>query len=85
MGERENLSGMPFGVAYALKLSGVKQVMSSLWSISDAATSFFMIDFYEHLSGCNDAHKALRLTQNDMRKSNEYSSPYYWAAFVLTE
>lgn len=85
MGERENLSGMPFGVAYALKISGVKQVMSSLWSISDAATSFFMIDFYEHLSGCNDAHKALRLTQNDMRKSNEYSSPYYWAAFVLTE
>lgn len=85
LGERENLNGLPFGVAYALKLAGVRQVLSSLWSISDAATSTFMKKFYEHLSVCNDAHTALSLTQRDMRNSAEYSSPYYWAAFVLTE
>lgn len=85
LGETRNLTGLPFGVAYALKLAGVKQVLCSLWSIKDDATAAFMKTFYEHLFTVGDAREALRMTQKDMMSSREYSSPYYWASFVIVE
>lgn len=85
LGETRNLTGVPFGVAYALKLAGVRQVLCSLWSIKDDATVAFMKKFYEYLFTVNNAREALRMTQKDMMKSREYSSPYYWASFVIVE
>lgn len=85
LGETRNLTGVPFGVAYALKLAGVKQVLCSLWSIKDDATATFMKKFYEYLFNVNNAREALRMTQQDMMRSREYSSPYYWASFVIVE
>lgn len=85
LGDTRNLTGVPFGVAYALKLAGVKQVLCSLWSIKDNATAVFMKSFYSHLFASRDARAALRMAQEQMRNSNDYASPYYWASFVIVE
>lgn len=85
LGETKNVTGVPFGVAYALKMAGVKQVLCSLWTINDAATSVFMKAFYKHLFAVGNARRALRLTQKEMMTSREYSSPYYWASFEIVE
>ncbi len=84
LGENRNLTGVPFGVAYALKMAGVKQVVCSLWSISDKATALFMGSFYQHLLTTQDATKSIRLARQDMINKG-YTSPYYWASFVLIE
>lgn len=84
LGEDRNLTGMPFGVAYALKDAGVSQVMCSLWSISDKATYVYMKHFYSHLMDNESPSEALRHTVNDMKKEG-YKSPYYWASFILVE
>ena len=84
LGEDRNLTGMPFGVAYALKDAGVKQILCSLWSISDRATSVFMRYFYRHLVGSGTPAAALRQAVRDMRAAG-YDSPYYSASFILVE
>ena len=84
LGESRNLTGLPFGVAYALRLAGVKQVLCALWSVSDQATTQFMCYFYRHLLTGRDARVALQQAQHDMIAAG-YTSPYYWAAFQLVE
>lgn len=84
LGEDRNLTGMPFGVAYALKDAGVGQVMCSLWSISDLATYVYMKYFYSHLMENKTPFEALKHTIQDMKKDG-YKSPYYWASFILIE
>lgn len=84
LGEDRNLTGMPFGVAYALKYAGVSLVMCSLWSISDKATLVYMKHFYRHLIENGKPSKALRHTVKDMKEEG-YKSPYYWASFILIE
>ena len=84
LGEDRNLTGMPFGVAYALKEAGVGQVMCSLWSISDIATYVYMKHFYTHLMGCKSPSEALKNTIKDMRDDG-YKAPYYWDSFILVE
>lgn len=84
LGEDRNLTGMPFGVAYALKDAGVRQVMCSLWSISDKATYVYMKHFYSHLVKGESPTEAIKHTIRDLREDG-YKSPYYWASFILIE
>lgn len=84
LGEDRNLTGMPFGVAYALKDAGVDKVMCSLWSISDKATYVYMKHFYRHLMNNECPSIAMRHTIKNMREDG-YKSPYYWASFILVE
>lgn len=84
LGENTNLTGMPFGVAYALKMAGVGQVLCSLWSVDDAVTSVYMKHFYHYLTQVGDPAAALKLTIARM-KHDGYTSPYYWASFILVE
>jgi CHAT domain-containing protein len=43
-----------------------------------------MVRYYENLLGGMGRSEALRQVQLEMIKSDDYSHPYYWAAFVLT-
>ena len=82
LGDLTNTTGVVYGVANAMKTSGVPQILISLWDIPDEATSVAMTSFYTHLMTGVSTHEALTLTRKDMI-SNGYSDPYYWASFVI--
>jgi CHAT domain-containing protein len=81
LGDVDDNEGV-FGLQRAFKMAGVKQVLMSLWSVPDKETSELMVNFYSFLLQNGDAHNALHSAQMLMKKKY---SPYYWAAFVLTE
>lgn len=65
--------------------SGANSVISSLWNVNDASTTFLMKNFYSNLT--NNQTKVDALTNAKRKYLKEHSlserSPYYWASFVL--
>lgn len=76
----EGLVGLTRGFMYA----GARRVVVSLWSVNDVATSEVMAKFYQKMlqEGQNPV-SALRAAQLEMWKSQQWQSPYYWAAFTV--
>jgi CHAT domain-containing protein/Tfp pilus assembly protein PilF len=74
----EGLLGLPRMFFYA----GSKSVVSTLWSIGDRSTAYFMDGFYEYLSRGYGKAAALRFAKVRMLRS-KYAHPFHWAAFVL--
>jgi CHAT domain-containing protein/tetratricopeptide (TPR) repeat protein len=70
------------GLNRAFIYAGASNVVASLWTVDDKATSFLMKAFYSHLKQGRSEAAALQAAQTATRK--EYPHPYYWAAFVLT-
>lgn len=58
--------------------------MCSLWSVDDAATCVYMKHFYHCLTQVGNPAAALKLTVARMKRDG-YTSPYYWASFILVE
>ncbi|PZV09011.1 MAG: hypothetical protein DCF22_19200 [Leptolyngbya sp.] len=79
-GDRRAALGMA-GVAVR---SGARSTLASLWSVSDRSTATLMIEFYRELGkpGMTKA-EALRRAQVALLHQDDYTSPYYWAPFVL--
>jgi CHAT domain-containing protein len=77
----EGLVGLTRGFMYA----GAPRVVASLWKVDDAATAELMRRFYEEMFGPRKLRPAaaLRQAQLALAKTTRWSSPYYWAAFVL--
>ena len=76
----EGLVGLTRGFMYA----GTPSVVASLWDVRDEATSELMSRFYEKMF--KDRMKpaaALRAAQVSMWKERRWSTPYYWAGFIL--
>lgn len=76
----EGLVGLTRGFMYA----GAKSVVVSLWSVQDAGTSELMKKFYHQMleKGLTPV-AAMRAAQLEMIQSEQWKSPYYWAAFVV--
>jgi CHAT domain-containing protein/Tfp pilus assembly protein PilF len=76
----EGLVGLTRGFMYA----GAQRVVASLWQVDDQATAQLMQAFYRGMlkEGLRPA-AALRAAQLEMSKQKRWSSPYYWAGFVL--
>ena len=72
-----------FGITHAIKKSGGKNIISSLWMVDDKSTQEFMKSFYTFLLEKKDISKSLNLSISKLRES--YIHPYYWAPFVLIE
>jgi len=72
------------GLARAFMYAGVPRVVGSLWEVSDRATAELMKSFY---AGMLQRHlrpsAALRAAQLELMRDPRWSSPYYWAGFVL--
>ncbi|MEH1930053.1 CHAT domain-containing protein [Nostoc sp.] len=79
-GDRRAALGMA-GVAVR---SGARSTIASLWSVGDRSTASLMIEFYREL-GKPEVTKAeaLRRAQITLLHQDDYTSPYYWAPFVL--
>ncbi len=73
------------GLSRALTYAGAKNIVVSFWKVSDESTAELMISFYKHLIESNDQNfsNALRQAKMDVIRTGKYSSPYYWAPFVL--
>ena len=84
LGETMSSEGV-FGLQRALKLAGVKSIIMSLWKVDDRATAEFMKLFYEKwLSGAT-RHQAFSYAQKSLKERKDFSSPYYWAGFVMLD
>lgn len=74
------------GLTRALVFAGASNIMVSLWTVADESTSDLMIDFYGRIlnkSMYGNYSQPLRETKLNMIREGKYSSPYYWAPFVL--
>jgi len=63
--------------------AGVRNVVVSLWKISDKQTAGLMIDFYRNIFNGYTFAKALRLAKLSRLKIANTSFPRNWAGFVL--
>ena len=75
------------GLSKAFIQAGAKDVVMSLWSVSDSGTAKLMEAFYKQGIKDNQYAKALRESKLAMLygiEEGRYVHPYYWAAFVLS-
>ena len=67
----------------AVMYAGTPAVVASLWEVGSKATKELMIKFYKNmLEKEMDKTEALRQAKLELLKSEKYSSPYFWSAFV---
>ena len=63
--------------------SGAKNVLFSLWKVSDKYSSELMIDFYKSYFETQSYTSALRQAKLKMLADSTSAQPKYWSAFVL--
>jgi CHAT domain-containing protein/tetratricopeptide (TPR) repeat protein len=74
----------PLGLAQAFFRAGSRRVLASYWNVNDRGTAVLMDRFYGALLDEGQSPgAALRTAQLALRRSEEWSSPYHWAAFQL--
>jgi CHAT domain-containing protein/tetratricopeptide (TPR) repeat protein len=76
----EGMVGLTRGFMYA----GSRRVVASLWKVDDFATAELMKRFYgSMLTGGHPAAAALREAKISLFRQRAWSSPYFWAAFIV--
>lgn len=85
LGEISDIDGN-MGLIKSFKIAGVKHIISTLWNVSDQATTILMQEFYKQLISQQNVYKAFHDAVNIFKSTNDtYSNPYYWAGFVLID
>jgi CHAT domain-containing protein len=74
----EGLVGLVRGFFY----SGTRSVVASLWEVKDSSTADLMGEFYRNVAAGQSPAAALRAAQLAQWRSEKWSAPYYWGAFV---
>jgi CHAT domain-containing protein len=72
----------------AFRIAGAETVLASHWKVSDKATSQLMTEFIRRWRAGEPRAKAWREAQLSLLRSKgakeDFSNPYFWAAFTLT-
>jgi len=79
LGDIQSAEGV-VGLPKALLQAGAKNVLMSLWTVSNKKTAMLMDCFYDNISKKQNYNQAL---QNAKIKMIKYH-PYYWSAFILS-
>ena len=76
-----------FGLQRGFKKAGVSTILMSLWEVDDDATRLLMTTFYKAIESGQPKTAALKTAQTAVKgcREHDYSSPYYWAAFILLD
>jgi CHAT domain-containing protein len=74
-----------FGLQRGFKKAGARTLLMSLWSVSDGATQLMMTQFYSALVSGQTRRQAFHTAQEAVRNTPEYSSPVFWASFVMLD
>jgi CHAT domain-containing protein len=73
----------PLGFAGIALKADALSALGSLWSVSDAATSLLMVNFYSNLTQHTGKAESLRQAQLKLLKSAEMRHPFFWSPFIL--
>jgi CHAT domain-containing protein/predicted negative regulator of RcsB-dependent stress response len=73
--------GNSFSLAKAFYQGGVKNVLASLWTVSDKISMYFMVEFYRALKHKPDIFSAYYMAIDKTMKINE--NPAFWSPFIL--
>ncbi len=80
--DRTNSSELT-GILRPLTANRNKNIILSLWNVSDQATGEFVKAFYQKLAATQDVTLSFHHAQDQLRA--KYPHPYYWAAFYLSQ
>lgn len=74
------------GLQRGFKQAGTKSLLMSLWKVDDEATCALMTEFYSNWIEKNmSKHDAFEAAKKTIRETAKWSSPKYWAAFILLD
>lgn len=73
------------GLQRAFKSAGVETLVMSLWKVDDKATEMLMEEFYKLLLKGYSKDDAFQSAKRKVRSKKSYSSPYYWASFIMLD
>lgn len=82
LGEVHDGEGV-YGLRRAFEEAGVKQIVMSLWEVSDAGTQALMTAMYGNLLQGMPPREALRAAQRQLMQDPRWGYPYVWAAFTI--
>ncbi len=71
------------GLGFQIQQAGAGAAIASLWSVNDSSTAALMSQFYIGLSKGQTKAQALRQAQLELIKSDGFSNPNDWGAFIL--
>jgi CHAT domain-containing protein/Tfp pilus assembly protein PilF len=71
-----------YSLRRALVIAGSESQVISLWKVDDSATKDLMVAYFKRILGKEGRSEALRQTQLEMLRGEQYQHPYYWAAFI---
>lgn len=74
-----------FGLQRGFKMASAGAILMSLWKVDDEATRVLMTEFYRNWTDGMSKHEALQEARNAVRSRPQWSSPRYWAAFILLD
>jgi len=69
-------------LSHAFYYSGAKNILYTLWNISDFHSNTFMTTFYQYLNSGHSYSRALRKTKLDFINS-DFNLPVFWSGFLL--
>jgi hypothetical protein len=72
------------GLLQAMLTTGVQSVVTSLWSVDDAATRTLFEAFYADLAVGHSPASAMQKAAGMIRDRSDWEHPYYWAAFQVS-
>jgi CHAT domain-containing protein len=68
----------------AFRIAGAQTVLASHWKVNDRATARLMTEFMRRWQEGEPRGQAWRRAQLSLLRSEDFSNPYFWAAFTLT-
>lgn len=74
-----------FGLQRGFKKAGARTLLMSLWSVEDDATQLMMTTFYDALARKQSRREAFHTAQEAVRNDSRFSSPFFWASFVMLD
>ncbi|MDX1636976.1 MAG: CHAT domain-containing protein [Balneolaceae bacterium] len=82
MGRLQEGEGV-MSLARAFHYAGAGRLFASLWKVDDRSTSMLMVAFYQHLMEGKSVQEAARKAKRYLKEQTRFSSPRYWAPFVM--
>ena len=73
------------GLTRSCIVAGASNVGVTLWEVDDNATCEFQRIFYGHIKAGVPYESAYQSAKQEMKDSEQWSDPVYWAGFVLYE
>ena len=81
---KEYRGQLSFGLSEAFLIAGARNVLGSLWRVSDVATERYMQFFYEaYMTRGLGSVAAAQAAARQLMRDPVYGHPFYWAAFVV--